>query len=179
MNRFICCQAILHVIVVSGSVYAADHLVLNNGDTLTGTVVDSNDSTVTFDHSVLGRIVIDRSQIQELTVDPLQVESSAGPPTSKQESVPDEDWLTELGLFKGWSHKLEAGLDGSNGNSESLNLRAAYGGDYEDDEKVWHALARYLRSSSDGDTSQSEFLGSIERQWKLPESRWFYFAMGS
>ncbi len=165
-------------LVLTAPIVNADQVVLENGDILTGTVTERNDDSVSFEHPVMGEITLNRDQISRIIMDDAVI-SSPPPPPSEQPEPSQENWLEQMGLFHGWDHKIEVGLDGSSGNSESFNLRAAYQGDYEDDEKAWHTLARYLRNTSDGDTSTNEFLGSIERIWKLPDSRWFFFANGT
>lgn len=77
----------------------ADHVVLRNGDQLTGKVVSQSQNDVVFDSELAGRVRLKRDVIKELTT-----EGAAPAPGSS------------------WSATLNGGLDLSRGNSETATI---------------------------------------------------------
>jgi putative salt-induced outer membrane protein YdiY len=136
----------------------AETLELVNGDKLSGEVIERTEDHVVLDHAVLGRVTV---------------------PTAKLESPePVNPGLFGTGFLRGWKRSIEMGLSGASGNSETKDLRAGVNLGYEDKTRRWKFEARYLFSEQDHDTSQNNFRTILNRDFLLPNSRWFYFAGG-
>ncbi len=77
-----------------------------------------------------------------------------------------------------WKHELEAGLNGSNGNSDSLNVHLGYTGSYKDADDGWKFITAYDKAESDGVESRNQFLADLLKDWYWSGSPWFAFAQG-
>ena len=136
----------------------AETLELVNGDKLSGELIERTEDHVVLDHAVLGRVTV---------------------PTAKLESPePVNPGLFGTGFLRGWKRSIEMGLSGASGNSETKDLRAGVNLGYEDETRRWKFEARYLFSEQDHDTSQNNFRTILNRDFLLPNSRWFFFAGG-
>lgn len=156
--------------VVPTATASADTIKLVNGDTLTGKVIETTDDAVVFEHATLGRVTIAKDQV---VVDAKPV------PTTDAEKAADElgKWVDSW-LFPGWKKSFAAGFSGTDGNSETLNIYANFATGHETDTDRWAVAATYFRNSSDGNTTQNQFKGTVTKDWLKPESEWFYWAQG-
>jgi putative salt-induced outer membrane protein YdiY len=77
-----------------------------------------------------------------------------------------------------WKHDVEVGLNGSTGNSESMNLHAGYTGSYKDPDSGWKFTSAYDKAKSDGNTSRNQFFADLLKDWYWDASPWFAFAQG-
>ncbi len=77
-----------------------------------------------------------------------------------------------------WKHEVEAGLNGSTGNSESMNLHAGYTGSYKDADHGWKFVTAYDKAKSDGVESRNQFFADLLKDWFWNGSPWFAFAQG-
>ncbi|MEL0082910.1 MAG: DUF481 domain-containing protein [Gammaproteobacteria bacterium] len=141
---------------------SAAQIVLSNGDRLTGQIVEQSVTTVTLDHPQLGRLVIDRNNIApgERLVKAETVEPAVLPPT------------------QALKRRIEAGLNGSNGNSRDRDFRLGYQARNESDLRRLLLKTAYQKSSSDGETDENDFYVELTHDWLLPQSPWFRFAQG-
>jgi len=131
---------------------------LNNGDKLSGEILERTDTHIVVDHPVLGRLEIPRDQVK--------------PPKSENPGLFGSSFLA------GWSRTFQVGIAGSQGNSENTNVAAALDLDYADDRKRWAFDAAYQFGASEGETSQHNAFTSLRRDWLLADSRWFFFGLG-
>ena len=95
-----------------------------------------------------------------------------------EESLEPDAGLLSTGLLQGWKRELEVGINGSDGNSESLSIHAGFKADYKDIEDVWKLRTAYDKASSDGEESRNQFFADLEKDWLWTESAWFAFAQG-
>ncbi|MCU7796257.1 MAG: DUF481 domain-containing protein [Candidatus Thiodiazotropha sp. (ex Myrtea spinifera)] len=77
-----------------------------------------------------------------------------------------------------WKHEVEAGLNGSTGNSESMNLHAGYSAAYKDEVDAWKFVTAYDKAKSDGVESRNQFFADLLKDWFWQDSPWFAFAQG-
>ncbi|MEM7625714.1 MAG: DUF481 domain-containing protein [Planctomycetota bacterium] len=134
---------------------------LTNEDTVTGTITSQTDDGVTIEHPDLGVLNIPAASVAGVTLeetDPIYVE----PPT------PDFFW--------GWAKTFEAGLNGSDGNSDTINFYARFTTGYEDKNHRWAIDANYFRGEDDGETTRDEGTLGALKDWLEPEEDYFYFA---
>ncbi|MDJ0807714.1 MAG: DUF481 domain-containing protein [Gammaproteobacteria bacterium] len=95
-----------------------------------------------------------------------------------EESAITDSGLLSTGLLQGWKRELDIGINGSDGNSESLSIHAGFKADYEDSEDVWKFRTAYDNASSDGEESRNQFFADLEKDWLWSDSPWFAFAQG-
>jgi len=78
-----------------------------------------------------------------------------------------------------WVSKVEAGLNGSLGNTRSRNLIAGLVSDYKPPMSLWHFESRYFGKEDEGETTQSRFYAMLRKDWLIREgSRYTVFAEG-
>ncbi len=136
----------------------AETIVLANGDTLTGEVISRSAEQLVLEHAVLGRV--------EVPVDALQ------PPE------PPDAGILDSGFLAGWTRRIDLAFNGSRGNSQNAALRGGIDLDFEDDRRRWAVDGRYFFASTDGLTEENQFRATVDRDWLLPGSPWFWFAQG-
>ncbi|MEM1211785.1 MAG: DUF481 domain-containing protein [Planctomycetota bacterium] len=155
----------------------ADSVQLQTGETLDGEITGQSDTAINLKHPVLGPLIIPREQVQSVVdTDAEPVEAPAAEPEPASDPGPvfgPSQWF-----LPGFEKNFEAGLNGSSGNSETLNLYANFNAKKETDAARWDILARYFRSSDDGDTSDNEFTLAFTRDWLLTDKAYFFFAQG-
>jgi putative salt-induced outer membrane protein YdiY len=77
-----------------------------------------------------------------------------------------------------WKHEIEAGLNGSSGNSDSMSLHAGYSAAYKDDEDGWKFVSAYDKAENDGVESRNQFFADLLKDWYFQDTPWFAFAQG-
>lgn len=133
----------------------ADTVVLANGDTLEGEILEWSVDRLVLAHPQLGLL--------ELSLDQLEIDTGT-PPTPG---------LLDTNFLRGWKRTIDAGLNGKRGNSDSTNLTLGLNFGYDDEFKRWLFNARYfLNDTDDGDGDNNGRL-DIRRDWLFPGSRWF------
>ena len=140
---------------------AAGTVTLTNDDTVTGTVTSQTDEAVTVEHPDLGVLNIPAANVAGVELeesDPIYVE----PP------VPT--W------FVGWDKTLAAGLTGSDGNTDSLNLYASFDTGYEDKTDRWAIDADVFYSENEGVNTTNYYQASITKDWLKPDQPLFYWS---
>ncbi|MEN0019664.1 MAG: DUF481 domain-containing protein [Planctomycetota bacterium] len=100
--------------------------------------------------------------VDPATPDPLELQIEEPPP----------------GFFDGWTVAADVGLNGSSGNSESLNIFANGVLERETERLLTRFTARYRLETDDGDETANRFIARARNDWLLPESPWRYFARG-
>lgn len=84
---------------------SADHLTLNNGDSLTGTVLENTSRAVTLQSQLAGRVTVEWDNVSALT-------GADGREVARPKS-------------KTWEASFNAGFDMSRGNSETANVNTS------------------------------------------------------
>lgn len=97
----------------------------------------------------------------------LQPESAAPPPPPVEHDTP---------FLSAWHGKVELGLNGSAGNSESLNVRGVLGLERKTDELDTRLWANYSYATSEGDKDKSRGELGGRNDWMFKESAWLVFA---
>ncbi len=82
----------------------------------------------------------------------------------------------EPGFFEGWEGSVEAGINGTTGNSENFNFRLGLNAERltEKMETRFDALYRY--ATSEGEDTTNRFETGLRNDWLLNESPWRLFA---
>lgn len=153
-------------------------IVLSNGDTLEGLILEQGDNGITFQHPVLGTLVLSTEQFSKL---PEPAEESAETAATEnatllaaEQDTPD----TQAWLLPDWEKQLDLGISGSDGNSQSRDIHLALSARHENPEHRWDFQSIYDQSEKDGEKSQDEFFAALNRDWLLLDSPYFYFASG-
>lgn len=140
---------------------ADDRIELTTGDVLTGEITAISEEQVTLEHAVLGTINIPRDQIAVMPdplpeLEPAPIEEPPAKPT--------------------WESQIDLGFAGSRGNSDTLDVRAAFETRLETETDRWRIDAAYYYGESDGETSKNQFTAGVLKDWLMPDSPWLIFA---
>ena len=150
---------------------SADSITLVNGDVLQGTISSQSDAEVVLQHEILGNLSIPRAQIEKLQSDqPQQAESQIKPLKTEDRG------LLNSGFFTDWNRSLNVALNGSEGVNNDAKLRVGFDMDYKDEVNRWIFATVYNVKSDSNDITENNFYATLDRDWLLPESPWFWFA---
>jgi putative salt-induced outer membrane protein YdiY len=133
----------------------AETVVLANGDTLTGEVIERAADHVVIEHPQLGRV--------RLSLDQLETETE----------TPVTPGLFGSHFLKGWTRGIDVGLNGEQGNSDSISLTAGFDFAYDDDFKRWSIEGRYFYNRTDEGEADNNGRIDSHRDWLFRDSRWF------
>ena len=106
-------------------------------------------------HEIFGRIEIPKERIQ------------ATP------STPPARGVLGTNLLVGWERTLALGMNGAEGNSDTLDIVAGLELKFEDDDRRWRFNSGYRRSDNDGDNTKNQSFAQLTRDWLFPGSPWF------
>lgn len=160
---------------------------LSTGETLRGALVSRDDKELILDHPALGKVTINAAKVSAVAVaPPLPGATPATPETPAQPSPAD----VGPGDVKNeppkpppppeppvkWTGTIEAGLNGSEGNTEQMSFRA--GAEVHRLTKNGDLTLRgiYRYKSEDGDKTQNELFTKERYDWFLNPSKWLVFA---
>lgn len=144
---------------------------LSNGDRLHGRISQQKKNVLTFEHPVMGILKIKMDQVTSI----VDFEHKAIPDELLPVFPPDQG-LLRSGFLIDWKRRLEIGLNGAKGVSDHLNFRSAFDASYENRDDRWDYKLLYLYSQNGRAVSQSQAEAFINKDWLLPDSKWFYFA---
>ncbi|MEO0513784.1 MAG: DUF481 domain-containing protein [Planctomycetota bacterium] len=139
----------------------AGTVTLTNEDVVTGTITAQTDDAVTVEHPDLGTLNIDKANVEGVTLektDPIyQITENVPPP-----------W--------GWGKSLEIGVNGSDGNTDSLSVSSIFSTGYENDFHRINFRARIFYGEEDGINTRNEWDAAVLKDWIEPENPTFYWA---
>lgn len=155
---------------------------LATGETLRVTVLEVGPESFRVLHPVLGELTLARSAVEVLrspapsagapsapAEDPVQPEA----PEAPGEPQPPSD----LYLWEGWSGSVEIGLNGTDGNSRSSNLRGTVGAQRKTELMESSADASYLYADDRGRKSKSRAEFNLRNDWLFRDSPWGFYAL--
>jgi putative salt-induced outer membrane protein YdiY len=153
LHRF----AIAALLCLVAAVSSAEPLVLGNGDTINGEVVERGADYIVIEHPQLGQVRLSLDQFELETGDP------------------PNPGLFGTSILQGWSRTFDVGLNGRQGNSETASVTAGLELNYEDEFKRWAFQGRafYARDEDGTDDNNGRF--SLRRDHFISGSAWFAF----
>lgn len=95
---------------------------------------------------------------------------TAQPEAGKFSAGPDATF------WQGWKHKVEAGINGSTGNSETFSIRGLVGAKRTSETMETTADVGYIYNTSEGKKSKSRGEGNLRNDWLFKDSNWGFFA---
>jgi putative salt-induced outer membrane protein YdiY len=155
-------------ILIFSSLAAATEVQLSNGDILNGAVTEDEDGNITLIHPTLGKLSIPFAKV-------IKPEEK---PAVQIVEKPIDHGLLMTGLLKGWERNFQAGIKGSEGNSQNMNINAGIRLKFEDELKRWDVAMLYLLSENEGEKSQDQFFARFTRDFLIPGASHFYFTQG-
>jgi len=146
---------LIGILCLAAATAAADTLVLANGDELNCEIMEWAVDHVVIDHPQLGRM---RISLEQLKIDT---------------GEPPNPGLFGTGFLRGWTRRIDLGINGKEGNSVSTNITGGIAFAYEDDWTRWKINGRYFYDREDDGDSDNNARLDVSRDWLFPESRWF------
>lgn len=148
-------------------------ITLASGETLRGTLVSDDGTTVVLNHPVLGQLNIPRSQVKVMLVTPVAPPPPPPPPPAPPAPKPDP-----TSFFEGWVGSAEVGINGATGNSENFGGRIGLTFKRETSATDTSVAFQYIYGTSDGDKNTDRGDLTLRNDWKFKDSRWRFFALG-
>ncbi|MEZ6244361.1 MAG: DUF481 domain-containing protein [Phycisphaerales bacterium] len=81
-------------------------------------------------------------------------------------------------FWSGWDGSVEAGITGSDGNSESFNFRANLSLERLTNKMETRVGLTYKYATQDGAQNANRFEANARNDWLMPDSRWRFFVQG-
>ncbi len=81
-------------------------------------------------------------------------------------------------FWTGWTGTVQAGVNGSSGNSENFNLRMGFAATRKTEPMETALDASYTWATDGGEKTKSRGDLNLRNDWTLGESRWFVFGVG-
>lgn len=185
MLRHLVVVLLLFGIACGSAIAQTDEIELVGGDVLRGRVVEQTEERVVFEHPVLGLLELKMADVARITLSREQepptkpVEPADISPTPPIEAAPEQTTLpAEADAGSRWKFTLDLGVNGSTGNTETLDVRLGLLGAYEDKSMRTKFDLVYYYGEADGDRNTNKFTAGARNDWLLSESYWFYFAEG-
>ncbi|MFW1676909.1 DUF481 domain-containing protein [Pontibacter sp. JAM-7] len=140
-------------------------LTLQNGDTLTGEILQETDSSIQFQHPTLGTLTIPRSQLKPAVV--------TAEPQPAAESA--DTGLLGTGFLAGWKRSLAVGLNGATGNSDNHNLHVGLALARANNETRKQFNLNYDIKQENGEQTENDLVMQLDNDYLMPGSQWFWF----
>ncbi len=99
-------------------------------------------------------------------------------PESPDKDTPPLPVETETPFFKAWSGSVLFGLNGSDGNSENLSVRAGFNAERKTDAMHTKFWANYTYATDDGNKSESKGELGGRNDWFIKDTPWLVFVDG-
>ena len=133
---------------------------LNNNDELTGVITQRDEQGVTLEHQDLGTLRFGNDEVKDVTM---------------KESDPAYVVPPEPDFFIGWDKTLSAGINGSRGNTDAVNIYASFDTSYENPEHRWLIDADLFYAEDEGENTRNYFQTGLTKDWLIPDRAAFYW----
>ena len=133
---------------------------LTNDDELTGVITQRDEQGVTLQHQDLGTLRLGNAEIKDVTM---------------KESDPAYVVPPEPDFFLGWDKTLSAGINGSRGNTDAVNIYASFDTSYENPEHRWLIDADLFYAEDEGENIRNYFQTSLTKDWLIEDRPEFYW----
>lgn len=176
-------------------------LLLENQDTLTGTVTDVRGNEIILQHPVLQQIAIPTTRVLEIRrpqapqrprpeppppaevsptdppsiPDPNVPQVVTGPP-ERVERIPDPEPQQQSDAR--WSSLLRFGINGSEGNTERLNAQLEFDTTRQSSRGTFNLNANYILNTTDGERTRNRLFLNARNEWKAQKGRLDAFLQG-
>ncbi|MBL8745290.1 MAG: DUF481 domain-containing protein [Phycisphaerae bacterium] len=156
-------------------------LTLDNDDVIKGKVLSTTADSAVIEHPVFGQVNVALARIKAsaVTSNPEEARhvaaeaAKAVAPPPPPTPIPEE---AKLSFWEGWKGQLEAGVNGSDGNSETLNARAGLSLKRTTDAMDTLVAANYNYATDSGEKSKSRGELFVRNDWFFKDSPWGFFA---
>ncbi len=170
----------------------AETIELINGDRLSGRLISNANGQVVLEHAVLGQLTLPVENVKVISADLLPAKDAGKPqpatpnlPAPEAPNAPDNaDKIIKpknepnamARLLAEWDSKLELGLNGSGGDSETQNVYLRFATKKQDGRNRWLIGGQYFLGRTDSETKRNQAEVKVTRDWLQKDSPWFLFA---
>jgi len=163
-------------------------VVFPSGDIVTGQVLSRTEQSVTIRHPVLGEMTISLTDAASITTiapapeetpdapPPPAPEAQVPPPAPENEPAPEEAEPVAEEPEYPWEIRFELGTTGSTGNTERADFMTSFAAERETNRVYTQFSSDYRLASEDGDTTENRLYSRARNEWKIPDTKWSYFA---
>lgn len=164
-------------------------LTLDNGDVIKGVVLSVSGDSAVVQHPVFGQVNVPLARIVEAkglpTAAELQAAAEAAkkaaeppPPPAPAPEAPAIPEEAKLSFWQGWDGRVEGGINGSDGNTETFSGRVGFGLKRVTDAMESVLDSNYQYATDNGRKSKSRGEISFRNDWLFKDSPWGFFAQG-
>lgn len=164
-------------------------LSLDNFDTVRGRVIEVSNGVALIENEIVGQVRVPLSRVTSAAIapSPEQAAQEAEELEAAREEVrrrAEEEEKNKtpaessLSFWQGWKGNVGAGINGSDGNSETLSMRGTLGLVRATDELETAVGASYVYDTSEGEKTKSRGELTLRNDWIFRESPWGFFAQG-
>lgn len=171
-----------------------DTVKLINGDTLTGTVVHSDERGVVLKHSLLGTMTLQTDRIAEVILGD-EAEQTKTPDTEKADTKPaDKSALkaVEKAALEAaakdrafwrrfrddWDSRLTLGFNNSQGSTDREDYRVQFKTRFQDGAERISFDTNWYYATANGNQTQNRFQADLTKDWLQEDKPWFFFIRG-
>lgn len=101
----------------------------------------------------------------------LQPPAEAAPAAQPEAAPAEQSWL------KGWTGSVAAGLNGSDGNTERLNVRAGLEAKRDAAKYETSFATVFSYATENGDETENKWRNTLRNDWKFKDSKWRFFVL--
>lgn len=98
-----------------------------------------------------------------------------GAAVAEFETDSDSDYSAYFDELKRWKGRLEAGVNGSEGNSQNFQTRLGLKATRSTDEETFKFDGLYYRTENASQVTENKFIIDTKNDWLLPQKDWSYF----
>lgn len=177
-------------------------LLLENQDTLSGTVIEVRGNDIILQHPVLEQVAIPTTRVLEIrrpqapqrpraeTPLPVAPPVPVEPPSAPNENIPEvvteaparveriPDPQPEQRSDARWSSLLRFGVNGSEGNSERLNAQLEFDTTRQSSRGTFNLNANYILNTTDGERTRNRLFLNARNEWRAQKGRLDAFLQG-
>lgn len=191
MNRLSVFLVLMVGLCFSRDVWAAE-VYLHSGDKLTCQILKRDkDGGLLVKHGVLGEFKIAGKDVKKVVLDlsakeKAKAKAIAAVAAKKAKAAAEaakvkaeEAKALKAEADRAWKYRIELGLNGKSGNTESLDFRTKFKAERKDDSgKLRYNLEYYARNSN-GDRSANQFRAKVFREFPMVKAKkWSLFLNG-
>ncbi|MEO1130500.1 MAG: DUF481 domain-containing protein [Planctomycetota bacterium] len=150
---------------------------LDSGDRIMVEVIGETETEIFVRSELLGEFSIPRERV--VTIVRPEGVPEPSPETEALVSPAEPEIEERESLLDAWNFTAEAGLNGSEGNTERLNLRLGVAAERDVAESFSRLSLTFVYATESGEKTESKFTVRGRHDWKFEGSPWRAFVQGS
>lgn len=153
---------------------AAEEVFLQNGDRISGDVVEADDETVTVETEGMGRVVIRRSFIQEQA--PMDEHAVPEPPPPPTAPAPAE--TPQVKVEKPWTGSISGGINAREGNTSNQSASSRFNVSRKKGANELFLMGDFYFSAAEKKMTALKMLGGTRYDHYFDDSKRGWYGLG-